>query len=210
MRRINGHVHLIDDDQLMRASLAIGLREIGYLVHEYAAAYEFLDQSMKMSPEVIVMEMQFPDMTGLELQKKLQFLKRHTPIIFIASHAAPQQIVDDMKNGAVDFLFKPFALTKLIESIGKALKLDIIQSKALADDLKAVKVRERFNTLSPREKEVCHWIVKGLMNKEIAQKLGVTPSTIKIQKSKTLKKMNAASVQELSIAYITNHLENLT
>lgn len=203
MQRVNGHVYLIDDDQSMRSSLGRTLRESGYLVQDYGSAQDFLAHSLPASPAVILMEMQIPDMTGIELQQRLSKIERHTPIIFISAKSEPQQIIDGLKNGAVDFLLKPFGMKQLLESINKAMKLDIKQVKKLVG---VIQVSDRFKSLTPREGEVCALLVQGLKSKEVAQKLGITPSTVKIQKAKMMKKMQASSVLELATLYTKHQL----
>ena len=102
-----GHVYLIDDDESMRLSLTRMLRELGYLVEEYASAKVFLDKSVPVSPAVTLLDMQMPDMTGLDLQESLRKLGRKTPIVFVSGQSHPHQIVQGLKRGALDFLFKP-------------------------------------------------------------------------------------------------------
>jgi FixJ family two-component response regulator len=200
-----GHIYLIDDDESMRVSLTRMLRDLGYLVDDYAKAADFLEKSIPVSPAVILLDMQMPDMTGLDLQEKLVKLGRKTPIIFVSGQSHPHQIVQGLKKGAVDFLFKPFNLEELLKAIADALDFDSHQLKRVSMD---VETRRDYVSLTPREREVCTWLVKGLLNKDIAVKLGTTDATIKVHKSRVMEKMHVDSVQTLVKKYLESDLEN--
>ena len=200
-----GHIYLIDDDESMRVSLTRMLRDLGYLVDDYAKAADFLEKSIPVSPAVILLDMQMPDMTGLDLQEKLVKLGRKTPIIFVSGQSHPHQIVQGLKKGAVDFLFKPFNLEELLKAIADALDFDSHQLKRVSMD---VETRRDYVSLTPREREVCTWLVKGLLNKDIAVKLGTTDATIKVHKSRVMEKMHTDSVQTLVKKYLESDLEN--
>lgn len=205
MKPATGHIYLIDDDESMRISLTRMLREIGYVVEDFSSAQQFLQESMPISPAVILLDMSMPDMIGLELQEKLILLGRKTPIIFISGQSHPHQIVKGLKKGAVDFLFKPFNLEELLTSIADGLKFDDSQLKRLS---KEVQTKQDYASLTPREREVCFWLVKGLLNKDIALKLGTTDATIKVHKARVMDKMHAQSLQALVRAYIESDLES--
>jgi len=200
-----GHIYLIDDDESMRVSLTRMLRDLGYLVEDYASATIFLEKSVPVAPAVILLDMQMPDMTGLDLQEKLVKLGRKTPIIFVSGQSHPHQIVQGLKKGAVDFLFKPFNLEELLKAIADALDFDSHQLKRVSMD---VETRRDYVSLTPREREVCTWLVKGLLNKDIAVKLGTTDATIKVHKSRVMEKMHVDSVQTLVKKYLESDLEN--
>ena len=200
-----GHIYLIDDDESMRVSLTRMLQDLGYLVDDYAKAADFLEKSIPVSPAVILLDMQMPDMTGLDLQEKLVKLGLKTPIIFVSGQSHPHQIVQGLKKGAVDFLFKPFNLEELLKAIADALDFDSHQLKRVSMD---VETRRDYVSLTPREREVCTWLVKGLLNKDIAVKLGTTDATIKVHKSRVMEKMHVDSVQTLVKKYLESDLEN--
>jgi len=200
-----GHIYLIDDDESMRLSLTRMLRALGYLVDDYAKASDFLEKSIPVSPAVILLDMQMPDITGLDLQEKLIKLGRKTPIIFVSGQSHPHQIVQGLKKGAVDFLFKPFNLEELLKAVADALEFDSRQLKRVSMD---VETRRDYASLTPREREVCTWLVKGLLNKDIAVKLGTTDATIKVHKSRVMEKMHVDSVQTLVKKYLESDLEN--
>ena len=200
-----GHIYLIDDDESMRVSLTRMLRDLGYLVDDFASAAVFLEKSVPVAPAVILLDMQMPDMTGLDLQEKLDKLARKTPIIFISGQSHPHQIVQGLKKGAVDFLFKPFNLEELLRAVAEALEFDNRQLKRVSLD---VETRKDYASLTPREREVCVLLVKGLLNKDIAVKLGTTDATIKVHKSRVMEKMHVDSVQTLVKKYLESDLEN--
>jgi len=199
-----GHIFLIDDDESMRTSLARMLGEVGYQVQEYASATDFLEKSLPLAPAVILLDMQMPDITGLDLQKQLVSLGRKTPIVFISGQSHPHQIVQALKNGAIDFLFKPFNLEELLQAINEALKFDQRQLKSLT---KEVETKKNYALLTPREKEVSALLVKGFLNKEIAQQLGISKATIKVHKARVIEKMQVTSMQDLVKKYIEADLE---
>ncbi len=199
-----GHIYLIDDDESMRISLSRMLRELGYLVEDYSSASTFFEESVPVAPAVILLDMQMPDMTGLDLQEKLQMFGRKTPIIFISGQSHPHQIVQGLKKGALDFLFKPFNLKDLLKAVADAIDFDSRQLKRVSLD---VETNKEYESLTPREREVCGWLVKGLLNKDIAVKLGTTDATIKVHKARVMDKMHVDSVQSLVKKYLESNLE---
>ncbi len=203
MTRLTGTVYLIDDDNSMRDSLARMLRDVGYSIQDFESATSFLQNSLPVAPAVIVLDMQMPDVSGLDLMERLEKLGRKTPIVFLSGQSHPQQIVRGLKKGALDFLFKPFNIDELLQAIDQALEYD---QKQLKRNLKDGEIKRNFNTLTPREKEVCTLLVEGLMNKEIAERLGTTDATIKVHKARVMEKMQAHSVQDLVKFYLESNL----
>lgn len=201
-----GHIYLIDDDESMRTSLSRMLKDVGYIVEDFSSAVTFLENSVPVAPAVILLDMQMPDMTGLDLQEKLVQLGRKTPIVFVSGQSHPHQIVKGLKRGALDFLFKPFNLEDLLKAVADALEFDRRQLKRVS---KEVETKKDYATLTPREKEVCFWLVKGLLNKDIAVKLGTTDATIKVHKARVMDKMHVESVQTLVAKYLESDLENI-
>ena len=200
-----GHIYLIDDDESMRVSLSRMLRDLGYLVEDYASAKGFLEKSVPVSPAVILLDMQMPDMTGLDLQEQLLKIGRKTPIVFVSGQSHPHQIVQSLKKGALDFLFKPFNLEELLKAVADAIDFDGRQLKRVSMD---VETKRDYESLTPREREVCAWLVAGLLNKDIAVKLGTTDATIKVHKARVMDKMHVDSVQTLVKKYLESDLEN--
>jgi len=201
----SGHIFIIDDDDSMRISLSRMLSEVGYTVDHYQSGINFLKESLPISPAVILLDMQMPDMSGVELQQQLLALGRRTPIIFISGQSHPHQIVTSLKNGAIDFLFKPFKLEDLLIALSKALELDKQQLVQLSKELD---IKQCFLTLTPREKEVYSLLVRGLLNKEIAVELGTVDATIKVHKARVMEKMHADSIQALVRMYLEADLVN--
>ncbi len=189
-----GHIYIIDDDASMRSSLARMLANYGYTTEVYERAEDFVEQSIPVSPAAILLDMRMPTMSGVELQKKLNELGRQTPIIFISGESMPHEIVTSMKQGAVDFLFKPFNLDDLLKAIVSAVEKDKLIFESMAQSLTVI---QRYDSLTPREKEVFALLVQGLMNKDIAIELGTTDATIKVHKSRVMDKMKAESLQDL-------------
>lgn len=203
MIRITGTVYLIDDDNSMRDSLARMLRDVGYAIQDFESATSFLQNSLPVAPAVIVLDMQMPDVSGLDLMERLEKLGRKTPIVFLSGQSHPQQIVKGLKKGALDFLFKPFNIDELLQAIDQALDYD---QKQLKRNLKDSEIKRNFNSLTPREREVCILLVDGLMNKEIAERLGTTDATIKVHKARVMEKMRAHSLQDLVKFYLESNL----
>ncbi len=203
MTRITGTVYLIDDDNSMRDSLARMLRDVGYAIQDFESATSFLQNSLPVAPAVIVLDMQMPDVSGLDLMERLEKLGRKTPIVFLSGQSHPQQIVKGLKKGALDFLFKPFNIDELLQAIDQALDYD---QKQLKRNLKDSEIKRNFNSLTPREREVCILLVDGLMNKEIAERLGTTDATIKVHKARVMEKMHAHSLQDLVKFYLESNL----
>ena len=201
-----GHIYLIDDDESMRTSLCGMLKDVGYIVEDFSSAATFLEHSLPVAPAVILLDMQMPDMSGLDLQEKLLQFGRKTPIVFVSGQSHPHQIVKSLKQGAVDFLFKPFNLEDLLKAVADALEFERRQLKRLS---KEVETKKDYASLTPREKEVCYWLVTGLLNKDIAIKLGTTDATIKVHKARIMDKMNVESVQALVVKYLESNLENI-
>jgi FixJ family two-component response regulator len=203
MPKSTGHIYLIDDDESMRTSLTRMLREVGYMVEDHSSALTFLEKSIPVSPAVILLDMQMPDMTGLDLQEKLLQLGRKTPIIFVSGQSHPHQIVKGLKKGAMDFLFKPFNLEDLLKAVADAIDFDRRQLKRVSQN---VETKKDYAKLTPREKEVCFWLVQGLLNKYIALKLGTTDATIKVHKARVMEKMHADSLQTLVKMFLESDL----
>ncbi len=199
-----GHVYLIDDDISIRSSLTRTLVDAGYTVQPFAGAKDFMENLMPVSPAVILLDMQMPDVIGLDLQEQLTQLGLKTPIIFISGQSHQKQIVQGLKKGAIDFLFKPFNLAELFATIDIGITKDQAQIQKLAQE---GNVRKNFSLLTPREKEVCHLLVKGFKNKEIAKQFNLVDATIKVHKARIMEKMHANSLQNLVTLYLQFNLE---
>lgn len=189
-----GHIHLVDDDPSVRTSLSRMLTYMGYTVDVYADPQAFLTNSLPVAPAVLISDMRMPGMSGVELQRALLKLGRTTPIVFISGESQTQEVIQALKNGAVDFLLKPFNMDDLLQAIHTAMARDRnkLQSyRALAD------TRQRYESLTPREREVCQLVIKGLMNKDIADHFQCSLKTIKVHRARVMEKLGANSLLEL-------------
>ena len=204
MTNSKGHVYLIDDDISIRSSLTRTLVDAGYTVQPFAGAKDFMENLMPVSPAVILLDMQMPDVIGLDLQEQLTQLGLKTPIIFISGQSHQKQIVQGLKKGAIDFLFKPFNLAELFTAIDIGITKDQTQIQKSAEE---GHVRKNFSLLTPREKEVCHLLVQGFKNKEIAKQFNLVDATIKVHKARIMEKMHANSLQNLVALYLQFNLE---
>ncbi len=189
-----GHIYLIDDDSSVRESISRMLKSYGFSVESYSGPEDYLKQAIPVSPAAIILDVRMPGMSGVELHAKLNEMGRKTPIIYISGESMPHEIVTSMKQGAMDFLIKPFNLEDLLKAVQAALEVDT-QTHQLLNQ--TISIQARYESLTPREKEVFELLVEGLMNKEIAVQLGTTNATIKVHKSRVMEKMQASSLQEL-------------
>ena len=189
-----GHVIVIDDDASVRRSLCTMLERAGYAVSLYDCADSFLQNPVVPSPAVILLDMRMPGTTGIGLQSQLNVLARDVPVIFVSGDSRPEEIIAAMKQGAVDFLLKPFTAQAMMDVIQRAMRLSH-QAVVVAD--KNSQVSERLQRLTPREMEVCHWMVRGYSNQQIATIDGGASATIKLHRARVMEKMAANSLPAL-------------
>jgi len=187
-------VFVVDDDASVRESLDSLIRSAGLRVKTFASGLEFLQQPRPEVPSCLVLDVRLPDRNGLQLQRELAAAGVSLPIIFITGHGDIPMSVRAMKAGAVEFLTKPFRDEDLLDAIHAALERD---REALAQRMETAELRQRFGSLTPREREVMASVVKGLLNKQIAAELGTAEITVKIQRSRVMKKMKADSLPGL-------------
>lgn len=189
-----GHVYLIDDDPSIRRSLAFSLSSIRYSIQTFDSPASFLRDALPITPAVILLDIRMPEMTGLALQHEMKLKGRETPIVFISGESQPTEIIEAMKQGAVDFLLKPFGLDVLLKAIDLALQKDKLQQTKKTN---ALNIQDRFMRLTDKEREVCRWMIKGYGNKDIANLNGFAPATVKLHRSRVLEKMGCTSLPEL-------------
>lgn len=206
MQPNKGFVYLIDSDETVRKSIAQLLRHARYTVYEFTDAKSFLKQSIDDGPAAIICEMSLSDLSAVQLQVKLKKGHCLVPMIVVCSRAEPESIVQVMKNGAIDVLFKPIKLPLLTKALEEAIA---IEQKRVKTNAARSEVLERYKSLSPKEFDVCQHLVHGLLNIEIADIFGVTASTIKVQKSRVLQKMKVDSVPALSLLYNQHQLNKV-
>ena len=187
-------VFIVDDDPSIRLALENLVSSIGQQVQTYAAAQEFLRDCPRNPSGCLVLDVQMPGLSGLDLQSELSHAGIHLPIIFITGHGDIPTSVRAMKAGAVEFLTKPVSDSELLAAINQALERDRLAS---ADRAGVEELRERYDQLTPKEREVMGLVVQGLLNKQIALKLNNSEITIKQHRGKVMQKMRAESLVDL-------------
>jgi FixJ family two-component response regulator len=187
-------VFVIDDDDSVRRSLERLLRSVDLAVETFASAQEFLKRPLPDRPSCVVLDLRLPGPSGLELQESLIRAGHDVPIVFISGHADVPSSVRAIKAGAVDFLQKPFSDQALLDIIHGALRRD---REARRDRAEVAAIRVRFDTLTPRERDVLGLVIQGRLNKQIAGDLGISEKTVKFHRGRVMEKTQAGSVAEL-------------
>jgi FixJ family two-component response regulator len=191
----NPSVLVIDDDPEFRDSVARLLRTIGLHTRQFSSVLDFLKADPPEGPTCIVLDVRMPGRSGLELQRELTAANRQVPIIFITAHADVPMTVQAMKGGALEFLTKPFRDQDLLDAVEAGLARD----RARRESERALAaLRERFDTLSSRERDIMLRVVAGRLNKQIANDIGIAESTVKVHRTNLMRKMKARSLPELS------------
>jgi len=187
-------VFIVDDDPSIRVALENLVSSIGQQVETYAAAQDFLRDCPRDPAGCLVLDVQMPGLSGLDLQSELRHAGIHLPVIFITGRADIPTSVRAMKAGAVEFLTKPVSDSELLAAIDQALERD---RRARAERANVAELRERYDQLTPKEREVMALVVQGLLNKQIAVKLNNSEITIKQHRGKVMQKMRAESLVDL-------------
>ena len=187
-------IHLLDDDDSLRTALSRLLSAAGFEVRSYSSPGDFLLQPLPDRPGCILLDVRMPGPSGLELQEALRKQDILLPIVFLTGHADVPSSVKAMKAGAVDFLTKPVEKGTLLEAIRRALEIDARQRATRDGD---ARLRARFATLTPREREVFDRIVNGKLNKQIAGEMGIAERTVKAERAAVMTKLGAWSPAEL-------------
>ena len=188
-------VFVVDDDPLVRDSVADLLWSAGFAAQTFGSAREFIQSKRPdVSAACLILDVELPDLSGLDLQTDLAKSGIEVPIIFLTGHGDIPKSVRAMKAGAVEFLTKPFRAEELVDAVRQALVRDRDCRKQLSDTLE---LRERLGSLTPRERQVLALVVAGLLNKQIAGELGTTELTIKVHRGRVMHKMKAASLADL-------------
>jgi FixJ family two-component response regulator len=187
-------VFIVDDDRDVRESLQELLESVGLRSKSFATAQEFLSNPRSEVPSCLVLDVRLPGISGLDLQLELKRGKVSIPIIFVTGHADVPMSVKAMKSGAVEFLTKPFRPQDLLDAVQRSIARDRIVREKQRD---TAELRQRYNTLSVREREVMGHVVSGMLNKQVAAELGSSEATVKMHRSQVMKKMLAKSLPDL-------------
>jgi FixJ family two-component response regulator len=188
-------VLVIDDDPAFRDSVARLLRTVGLPTRQFSSVHDFLKTDPPEGPTCLVLDVRMPGRSGLELQRDLAAANRQVPIIFITAHADVPMTVQAMKGGAMEFLTKPFRDQDLLDAVEAGLARDRARRES---DRALAALRERFDKLSSREREIMLHVVAGRLNKQIAHDIGIAESTVKVHRTHLMRKMKARSLPELS------------
>ena len=186
--------YVIDDDAGLRDGISALLRSVDIAVETFGSTREFLRSKRPDVPGCLILDVRLPGMSGLEFQSELGKLGIGLPVVFITAHADVPMGVQAMKAGAVEFLCKPFREQDLLDAVRTAISRDIEHRTKLSS---LACIRNHHETLTPREQEVMALVVSGLMNKQIAGKLGLSEITVKVHRASIMRKMNAKSLAEL-------------
>lgn len=194
MPDVNATVLVVDDDPDLRASVGRLLRSVGIESQLFASIPDFLKSNPPDGPACLVLDVRLPGQSGLDLQRELAAAKRELPIIFITGHGDIPMTVQAMKGGAIEFLTKPFHDQALLD----AIHLGLARDGAARENRKTLAaLEERFASLSPRERDIMLQVVRGRLSKQIAGDMGIAEATVKVHRSRLMRKMKARSLPEL-------------
>ena len=187
-------VFVVDDDPLVRGSVSSLLRSVGLQTRVFGSASEFLQEKRPALPSCLVLDVRLPGVSGLDFQAELSSRNIQIPIIFMTGHGDIPMTVRAMKAGAVEFLTKPFREQDMLDAVKLALERDQgrIESEKAASGLKS-----KFETLTPREREIMALVASGLMNKQVAGKVGLSEITVKVHRGRVMQKMGAKTLADL-------------
>ncbi len=184
---------VIDDDDDLRDSLGCLLRSVGLNAKLFASVSDFLKSEPTEGPSCLVLDVRLPGQSGLEFQRDLAAAGRELPIVFITGHGDIPMSVQAMKSGAIEFFTKPIRDREFLDAIRFGLTRDRVRRE---NESALIDLRKRFATLSPREREVVIEVARGRLNKQIADDIGIAQGTVKVHRSKAMRKMNARSLLE--------------
>ena len=187
-------VYVVDDESSIRKSTKDLAESVGLRVQTFATAQEFLGSQRPDAPGCLVLDVRLPGLGGLELQRELAKTNNPLPIIFITGHGDIPMTVQAMKAGAIEFLTKPYRHQDLLDAIAHALERDRGDRRQRSE---LAELRRRHESLTPREREVMAFLVKGMLNKQVAAELAMTEPTVKFHRAHVMQKMKAGSIAEL-------------
>ena len=187
-------VFVVDDDVSVRESLEALIRWAGWQPETFSSAQDFLSRPRDETPSCLVLDVELPDLNGLDVQERVAADRTEMPIIFITGHGDIPMSVRAMKAGAAEFLTKPFERDVLLDAIRRAIERSRV---ALLQAAELRMLQERFASLTPREREVLAWVVSGLLNKQVGAELSMTEATVKAHRGQVMQKMKADSLADL-------------
>ena len=187
-------VFVVDDDVSVRESLQSLIAWAGWKAETFSSARDFLARPVDHTPSCLVLDVELPDLNGLDLQERIAAERSDLPIIFITGHGDIPMTVRAMKAGAAEFLTKPFERDVLLNAIRRAIERSRV---ALMQSVELKAIRHRYASLTPREREVFVWVVSGLLNKQVGAELGMTEATVKAHRGQVMQKMHADSLADL-------------
>jgi FixJ family two-component response regulator len=188
-------VFVVDDDRSLREAIKLLLESVGLRVETFRTAEQFLSSPRPDAPACLILDVRLPGVSGLELQRRLLRGGVPIPTVFITGHGDVPMSVQAMKAGAVEFLTKPFRDQHLLDAVQQALERDRIDRAHRAEQ---AELRRRFDSLTSREREVMRLVLRGLLNKQIAGRLGTSEITVKVRRARMMEKMQAQSIVELA------------
>lgn len=194
MTELTPIVFVVDDDASVGRAIKRLVESVGLQVAHFSSAQEFLGSERPHAPSCLVLDVRLPGMSGLDFQRELAAANIHIPIIFVTAHGDIQMTVRAMKAGAVEFLTKPFRDQDLLDAVQVGLERDRVRRQKEAG---IATLRDRYESLSTREREVVEMVVSGLLNKQIAAEIGTTENTVKAHRSRAMEKMHAESLADL-------------
>jgi len=195
MSETKSTVVVIDDDESIRDSLANLFRSVGLEVMLFSSGPEFLKTGRPEAPTCLVLDVRLPNASGLDVQRELAAADIRVPIIFITGHGDIHMSVQAMKGGAIEFLTKPYREQELLDAVQFGLARDRAERD---DEQQLATLKERFASLTPREREIMHHVAQGRLNKQIAFDMGISEITVKVHRGQMMRKMNARSLPELA------------